>query len=219
VGEVAEVLQRHALEWGLWRHREDPAEWVEFGPRFRERAELEHAAAALQEGRSLETLAAFEVDLSDGTGAVFQMVSKRDYDVMFEVAGAKPVDPAQMSAAMKLACALARALASRLNAVVPAPFRVGAEEERVYLYDDHTMITYWSLVDEEIDVAVMRVLDNAQDDITEHLTTPWPHDPSRGYAFHEPEVVIREGAVHFWYGAEASPVLSFEPIPLSELQA
>src|SRR3954454_22496533 len=74
-GEAAEILDRHALEWSLWRHSENPEEWGEVGPRFRERAELERAAAALQENRVLETLAAFEIDLSDGTGAVFQMVS------------------------------------------------------------------------------------------------------------------------------------------------
>src|SRR4051794_22069150 len=166
-GEAAEVLQRHALEWSLWRHRENPEEWVEFGPRFRERAELERAATALEDGRILERMAAFEVDLSDGQGLFSLVVSSSDYHVMFEVDGAKPVDPSDTSAAMRLACALARALASRLDPVVPAPLRVTAEEERVYLFDELAMVTYWSLVDEEIDEAVMRVLDNAQDDITE----------------------------------------------------
>ena len=47
------------------------------------------------------------------------------------------------------------------------------------------------------------------------LAVPWPHDPARGYVFHEPGVAIQDGAVHFWFGR--GPVLSFDPIPLSEL--
>src|SRR4051794_28135664 len=59
---AAEVFREHALSWSLWRSRKEPDAWVEFGPRFRERAELEHVANALDSAGILERLARFEVD-------------------------------------------------------------------------------------------------------------------------------------------------------------
>jgi hypothetical protein len=229
--EAADVFGRHALSWSLWRNREDPERWVEFGPRFRERAALERAAEELEETGILETLAAFEEhEEPDGEGIVssFVQVSPRDHDVMFEVGERgsgpfprklPPIDPARMTAAMRLAHALAGALATRLAAVVPPPYRVVADQERVYLLDDDQMVSGGNIVDLDIEDAVTRVLTDVQDDLTEELTTPWPHDPARGYVFHEPGVAIRAGAVRFWYGEEDAPVLSFDPIPVADLEA
>src|SRR4051794_8149273 len=164
--EAAAVFREYALSWSLWRNRADPQEWIEFGPRFRERAALERAAAALETAGVLDRLAAFELDPWDEregpVTSVVHELSTDDYDAVLEVGGSPaawfdrelpPIDAAQMTAPMRLAHSLARALASRLNAVVPAPFRVAAEQERVYLFDDRGMRTGGSIVDLEIEDA------------------------------------------------------------------
>lgn len=225
---AADVYSRHAVFWSLWRHRENPEQVVERGPDFREHADLERAAAALEETKVLEGLAAFE-SLPEGAqdgGFVQFLFSSEDYDALFKVGGMRrgpffdepaAIDPAEMTAAMALAQALARELVSRLRPVVPPPCRVTAEQERVYIRDERGMGTSVSLVDLEIEEAVERVLAELQDELTEYLATPWPHDPERGYVFHEPGVAIRDEAVHLWYGDERDPVLTFEPIPLRAL--
>src|SRR5206468_4168026 len=111
------------------------------------------------------------------------------------------------------------ALASRLDAAVPEPFQVVAEQEEVWLLEKGRRNTGGIIVDLEVEEAVWRVLTDFQDELAEQLRVPWPHDPALGYVFHEPEVVVRDGAVHFWYGEEGNPVLAFEPIPLNELHA
>jgi hypothetical protein len=74
-----------------------------------------------------------------------------------------------------------------------------------------------TLVDLDPHDAVEDVLEDVQDTLSEELTVPWPHDPSRGYAFHAPGVARTEGAIELWYGPRERPVLGFDPIPLSEL--
>src|SRR3954447_17554252 len=229
---AADVYERHALSWSLWRDRGDPEEFVERGPDFRERADLERAAAALEDEGILDRLATFESSSPSSpnyeadVGMVSFLFVSDDYEPVFEVGGARggsifdepaAIDPAEMSPAMKRAQALARELALRLGPVVPPPYRVTAEQERIYIRDERGMGTGGSIVDLEIEAAVERVLADVQDELTEHLAVPWPHDPERGYVFHEPGIAVRDGAVHLWYGDERDPVLTFEPIQLRAL--
>jgi hypothetical protein len=234
---AAAVFREGALSWTLWRSRKNPDEWVEFGPLFRERAALDRAAAVLKGKGILERLATFEVDrfspIEGEEGGPIEAVSfvftTKDYDVVFQVGaglGASwfdrdlpPIEPADMSAPMRLAHSLASALSQRLDAAVPRPFRVSAEQECVYLLGECGLLSGGSIVDLGIEDAITRLLTDVQDEITEQLAVPWPHEPTLGYVFHEPGVAIRDDAVQFWYGAEDDPVLAFEPIPLAELDA
>src|SRR4051812_45405921 len=228
--KAAAVYREHALGWRLARNRTNSEDWLEFGPRFRERRALERAAEALEEDRVLERLADFEVtvpptrarvnpppggkgtvevdpasrveDEEDGPiTAIVRQVSTDEYDTVLEVGDhpvaffardLPPIDPAEMSEPMRLAQRLAAALAPRLNAVVPEPFRVVAEQEAVYLLDDGPFRMGGSIVDRDIEGAVWGWLEQLQDEVTERLAVPWPHDPAQGYVFHEPGVAIKD---------------------------
>jgi hypothetical protein len=237
---AAAIYREHALSWMLARSRSDPEDWVELGLRFRERAALERAAEAFdRDPELLERLAGFErgwPELSrDGGGAVMarQLVvavaddasSEADYVKVLGVGGGMTwladdlptLDQADMSPAMRLAQALARALARRLDAAVPAPYRVSAEQECVVLSENSQPLTWTALVDLDVEYAIEKTLDDVQDTLTDDLTVPWPHAPERGYVFHEPHVDRTATAIEFRYGSREDPVLRFEPIPFSEL--
>jgi hypothetical protein len=236
---AAAIYREHALSWMLARSRSDPEDWVEFGPRFREDAALERAAQAFdRDAGLLERLAAFErpwPDLSeDGGGAVMatgmsiavgdDASSETDYVKVLGFAGRTglaedlpTIDQGGMSPAMRLAQALARALARRLDAAVPEPYRVIAKQECVVLTENSQPLTWTSLVDLDVGYAIEKTLEDIQDTLTDDLTVPWPHAPERGYVFHEPHVDRTATAIEFWYGSRQDPVLRFEPIPFSEL--
>src|SRR3954463_13049065 len=165
---AADVYRLHALSWSLWRDRGDPEEFVERGPDFRERADLERAAAALEAEGILDSLATFESSSPSSpnyeadVGMVSFLFVSDDYESVFEVGGARggsvfdepaAIDPAEMSPAMKRAQALARALALRLGPGLPPPYRVTAEQERIYIRDERGMGTGGSIVDLEIEGA------------------------------------------------------------------
>src|SRR4051794_12219095 len=85
---AADVYGRYALSWSLWRDRQNPEDWVEIGPDFRERAALDRAAAALEAEGILERLASFEVNLRAGEPVFGILVSNEDHDLVFKVGGA-----------------------------------------------------------------------------------------------------------------------------------
>jgi hypothetical protein len=133
---------------------------------------------------------------------------------------------------------LAAALAERLDAVVPAPFRVRAEGGRVSLYHgeawDGSSDVAWVL-DQEVDpgapagerdsfawraaAVAEHVLSSVQDGVAETTAEPWPRLPEGGMA--------RSGArtdgerVYLWYGPEYEredgAVVPFLPISLEDI--
>jgi hypothetical protein len=236
---AAAIYREHALSWMLARSRSVSEDWIEFGPRFRERAALERAAQAFDSDPGLlERLASFErrwwEELQEHGGAasarqLFVAVgddasSDADYVKVLEVGGMQSfaedlpaIRASEMSPAMRLAQALARALARRLDPEVPAPYRVSADQERVVLSENSQPRTWITLVDLDVNWAIETTLENIQETLTDELTVPWPHDPARGYVFHEPEVLRTPTAIEFWYGSREDPVLTFEPIPLGEV--
>jgi hypothetical protein len=136
------------------------------------------------------------------------------------------------------AIALSAALAERLDSVVPSPFQVRAEGGLVALYNgpareggsdvasvldqefDPSADDYeeWPLADRARSVA-WSVLSSVQDGISEATTDPWPRLPTGRMAF--PGTREDGRNLYLWYGAEsmheATAVLSFPPVPLSEL--
>ncbi|MEA2494825.1 MAG: hypothetical protein QOJ29_2736 [Thermoleophilaceae bacterium] len=236
---AAAIYREHALSWMLARSRSDSEDWVEFGPQFREHAALERTAKAFDRNPELlERLAGFErrwPELwQEGGGAVMarqlfiavgdDASSEADYVKVLEVGGMPRltdelprIDQAEMSPAMRLAQALARALARRLDAAVPVPYRVIAEQECVVLSENSRPRTWTTLVDLDVEYAIEKTLEDIQEALTEDLTVPWPHAPARGYAFHEPHVGRTATAIEFRYGSRKHPVLRFEPIPFGEL--
>jgi hypothetical protein len=132
---------------------------------------------------------------------------------------------------------LAVALAERLNAILPAPWRARAEGGWVSFYegerwdgssdvagildqvlapeDEETEPEDWPFPDRVVSVA-LGILSAAQDAIAEATTEPWPR-PAAG-------PLVSEGArtdgtrVYLWYGtSEADAVLTLQPIELAEL--
>ena len=129
----------------------------------------------------------------------------------------------------------AAALAERLDAVVPHPFRVRAEEGLVSLYDGdawHSSSDVAGLLDQEVDseappgerhsfaslaaMVARNVLSRVQDGIAEATTEPWPKLPRGGMA----QCGARTDGeqVYLWYGSEydqeMGAVVSFPPIQL-----
>jgi hypothetical protein len=224
------TYQLHATGWHLRRSRLNPEDWRETGPTFRERADLEAATEALDAQPGLvESIAAFQLDRPigvDPTASMWSTIEEAsDFDTIFLMGdprggfGApkhRPIDPERMTDAMRLAHALARELAKRLDAAVPEGYSVTATNETITIAGERP-ITWLSLVDIDILEAVEAVLELVQDELAEHTAVPWPHDPSRGYKFHEPQAQIEDGAVRLWYGPRRNPVLEFEAIPMSLL--
>jgi hypothetical protein len=227
------IYRTHALSWSLRRSRLNPEDWRESGPSFREHADLEAAAGALAAHMHvLEAIAAFELDrpIEVGPTASFWSTIERetDFETIFQIgerfgwlgsAFERPIDPERMTNAMRRAHALARELAARLDPAVPEGYSVTATNETIAISDRGRPITWLSLVDMDIVEAVEVVLELVQDELAEETTVPWPHDPKRGYKFHEPHADIEDGAVHAWYGPRRTPVLELEPIPLAVLTA
>jgi hypothetical protein len=116
---------------------------------------------------------------------------------------------------------LAIALARRLNAVIPAGFRLTPRESYVELRIDgawHGASCSPEIADddareleERLDTAVYGVLNSVQDSISEHLRTPWPSTDGRKMAM--PAVRVGPNSIHLWYGeSEAEAVLRLPEI-------
>jgi hypothetical protein len=133
---------------------------------------------------------------------------------------------------------LAAALAERLDAVVPRPFRVRAEGGWVSLYrgsawDGSSDVA--GVLDQEADpeapagergsfawfaaMVAENVLSSVQDGVAEGTAEQWPALPQGGMAL--PGTRTDGQRVYLWYGADyerqVGAVLSFPPIPLAEL--
>ena len=227
-----ESYERHALGWSLARRRDNPEIWRELGPEFREDAAVRNCAAELDSTPDmLPAIAAFEIeypphaDVFAGGFGIFE--TSREYDSVARVGDIDRTarldlpseSPEKMTDAMREACALAAALATRLDAVVPEPISVVASNEMVIICDAGGRRTWRSLVDWEIEEASRLVLDSLQDFLTDELTVPWPHDPARGYVFHEPHAERRGNELHLWYGDEDDPVLVLDAVPLRDCRA
>jgi hypothetical protein len=117
-------------------------------------------------------------------------------------------------------------LARRLNAVVPRPFRLLAEGGRLQFYIDNHLDSISDtpeIVDDEsrelgerLLTIVDSVLSVVQDNISEHLRTPWPSTDGRAMAM--PGVRTDTEFVHLWYGPdEAAPVIVIPAIPINEI--
>jgi hypothetical protein len=120
---------------------------------------------------------------------------------------------------------LAEALVSRLNNVVPPPFRLSAHSEVLHIYVGDALDTISSTLDivedetrdltERLETAVHSVIDRLQDQISEHLGAPWPSLDGRRMAM--PEVHSDGEWVHLWFGDRQAPVLSLPPIRIAEI--
>lgn len=239
---VEVILRRHASQWSLWRMRAPGEEWREFGPQFREEADVRAAADEFNAQPDLmETLSGFEIEpeqmgissfvgtaqaggdsvpremVEQGTGVVWEVLVE-----IGESSGATDlpeIDQAQMTEAMRLAQSLASAIANRLVRVLPAEITVRAVQETLMVEDENGWGAQVSLVDLNLVEAAKETLGAVQEEATEALTVPWPHDPERGIGFHEPGAEIRDGVLHWYYGAQDDPVLVLDPIPLTEVHA
>jgi hypothetical protein len=220
------IYERHALDWTVLRSREDPTQWREFGLQFREEANLRAARQELEEPPSiLEALDQFET--GDPYGVIAEVYSSADWETVFRL-GEKalrerprrlpPIPPDEMTEAMRRAQRLACAVAPRLEKIAPADWKVSSDQEVVYIRAPDGTGRNCSLVDIEPAEAVLYVMGELAEDATEELTVPWPHDPEQGYTEHDPDVEVRQGAIHAWYGSRDAPVLTMDPIPLSELE-
>jgi|SRR5438105_3095849 len=123
---------------------------------------------------------------------------------------------------------LAKALANRLNALMPAGFVLTAENERLELFIeggfDGTISAPERIAEEtgdlgkQLEIAVYEVLDGLQDAVAEHLRAPWPSLDGRNMGL--PGVRLTAESVHLWYGGtERAPVLAIPEIPFAEIGA
>jgi hypothetical protein len=134
---------------------------------------------------------------------------------------------------------LAAALAARLDVVVPDPFRVRAEDDRVALYRGDAFdssIGVAGVLDQEVDphaaagerhsfawFAAMvseSVLSSVQDGVSEATTEPWPPLSRDRMAYSGART---DGtSVYVWYGPdyerEVEAVVAFPPILVAELR-
>ena len=132
------------------------------------------------------------------------------------------------------AARFARALADRLNAVVPRPVRVCAEGGAVAVYVgadrwgsalageviDQPEIDEagepWPLA-ERVETAARAVLSSVQDTVAESSREPWPRLPTGAMAL--PDARVEAGEVHLWYGpTEAAAVLTLPSLALDEFR-
>jgi hypothetical protein len=121
---------------------------------------------------------------------------------------------------------LAAALAQRLNDIVPAPFRLSAEDGEVHIYIadelDSWLLTAQVVEDESRDLAerlwtaVESVLSALQDSVSEHTRLPWPSTDGRTMAL--PGVRWDGESIHLWFGDdEAAPAVGIPPIGITEI--
>lgn len=133
---------------------------------------------------------------------------------------------------------LAAALAERVNAVVPTPFRVRADNGRVALYCGDAFdssIGVSGVLDQEVDpqaapserhsfawFAAMvseSVLSSVQDGVSEGTAEPWPPLSRSRMAY--PGARTDGTSVYLWYGPdserEAGAVIAFLPILIADL--
>lgn len=119
---------------------------------------------------------------------------------------------------------LAKALVSRLNDVVPSPFRLSTDGDtlRVQRGDALNSILSVDIVEDEsrelnerLETVVYSVLNSLQDDISEDLHTPWPSANGRTMAM--PQVHSDGEWVRLWYGDGRAPVLSMPAIRIAEI--
>jgi hypothetical protein len=198
--QLAEVYRRRALHWALVRPRPDDDEWIETWPEFRELAdELAAKQEVVDVRRELER---WVEPLPDAFGLVYRSEAE---EVVLEVRNENAAP--RPSVAVERAVPLARSLAARMGAVLPAPFSARAQQEWFYLDEHGGSYAGVPLVDLGAEAGAWAVLDTVQDVLTELTTVPWPHDPSRGYVFHEPHAAWRGDELHLWYGEESDAVL------------
>src|SRR5581483_11925255 len=120
----------------------------------------------------------------------------------------------------------AAAVATRLNAVVPAGLSVRAEGSGVGLYDPELCGGSNSaeiLRDEDgrspvelVETVAWGILNGIQDVVMESTKEQWPVGP-RGAA--EPGARVVGEQLHLWFGDEVAPILRLEPVELMELAA
>jgi hypothetical protein len=126
--------------------------------------------------------------------------------------------------------ALTKALARRLDRVVPRPIRVWADKGLLWATDAGAAGIACVTVqgrDEDFDSLAHGVwggLNHVQDAVVEYVHHGWPPvrpgtsgENDAGIDLPMPGYRVTETEVHLWYGDESSPALTFEPIPLSEV--
>ena len=227
VRRLEAIYAATALSWSVWPIPGKPDEWIEHAPQFREQADMLEAARLLEaQPGLLEGLRAFLAPKAEDGWVSHFVVRRGEYEPLAEIGtpipgpSTLPMVPAQdMTPAMKLANRLAAALERRINPHLPPGYVLKAEQEQLSILDDGRVVTYGTLVDRDVEDAITWVLDWVQDELAELTTVPWPHEPSLGYVFHEPQAETRAGVVQFWFGPSERPVLRFEPIPLAQLSA
>lgn len=146
-------------------------------------------------------------------------------------------DPALDVAAMRahlLGIRLAQALAERLDAVVPRPITIAAEQGWVVVRDrqadsDWQRLGVESVVDEpgqpweHVGVAVWAVLNSVQDFVIQAAKRPWPAragDQRRvawGVDLALPGVAVEHDRIRLWYGDADRPVLELPAIRRRDL--
>jgi hypothetical protein len=128
---------------------------------------------------------------------------------------------------------VASVLADRLEPAVPSPFRVRAVGPQLQV--DHpddwgfTLGFEWMEAEAEgrstatlLELAVDSALSHLQDAVAESTTEPWPalSEQGQGSAMASCQMRWEGEELLFWYGiAEATPLVSFAPIPLHEVEA
>jgi hypothetical protein len=118
---------------------------------------------------------------------------------------------------------LARALAQRLEPVVPSEFEVTTADASIRLAVRSTpwwseQDLRWMLDDGELEdsicFAVERVLDDFQDFVAHSFTEPWPASPG---PMPQPFAQFVDGEVVAGYGEQGDPVVQLRPMRLQDL--
>jgi len=118
---------------------------------------------------------------------------------------------------------LAQELAARASRIVPPSVSVRAEGAAVLIEGrDGLPSAIYMFRDTPRPVADLvgtlayNVLNSLQDVVARETTEPWPardRKPSTAV----PQVAIRDGAVHMWYGDETSVLVELQPLPLTNV--
>ena len=122
----------------------------------------------------------------------------------------------------RMAPRLAEAIAQRLGRILPEGWSVETWTEEgqpsVFVTWEGREFGNYGIGDFEIPEIYEQILSDVQDAISEDSTDAWPHDPARGMHLWEPDVEVKDGAIHAWFGPREDPVLELDPIPTAELQ-